>query len=266
MNLAAKKRLIFLLFMMGLFMAGCTQTRGLFKHGQKPGNTSAAWHKATMKSYNVRGKRYQPTYVATGDVMRGISSWYGPNFHGKYTSNGEVYNMYSRTAAHKTWPMDTMVRVTNLDNGKSTTVRINDRGPFVSGRIIDCSYAAGKELGLDKSGIAKVTIEVLDASRHSKKMINQKPAITCKIESVKKTSIAPQIALQVAAFKSLDGAETFRESQVGMYENYTPTIKTFSTLEGEKLYRVLLVGFTSEEEAREFRERNNMAGAAVVIN
>jgi rare lipoprotein A len=99
--------------------------------------------------------------MPAGKKMKGISSWYGKKFHGSKTSNGEIYNMHAKTAAHKTLPMHTMVKVTNIQNGKSTVVRINDRGPFVRGRIIDCSYAAGKELGLDRLGIAKVEIEVL---------------------------------------------------------------------------------------------------------
>ena len=99
--------------------------------------------------------------TAAPKKMKGISSWYGKKFHGSKTSNGEIYNMHARTAAHKTLPMHTMVKVTNIQNGKSTVVRINDRGPFIKGRIIDCSYVAGKELGLDRLGIAKVEIEVL---------------------------------------------------------------------------------------------------------
>jgi len=143
------------LFLLGaallLVFSGCSQKKAGFSRTKY---TSVARHKATMRSYRVKGKVYKPTYVSVHDTMRGISSWYGPNFHGKQTSNGERYNMHAMTAAHKTWPMDTMVRVDNLKNGKSVVVRINDRGPFVSGRVIDCSYAAGKAIGLDKTGIA----------------------------------------------------------------------------------------------------------------
>ena len=149
--------MVLLLVGVSFMTTGCSEkiAPGATKH------TSAARHKATMRSYRVLGKQYHPTYVEVGQVMNGISSWYGPNFHGKYTSNGEVYDMHARTAAHKTWPMDTMVKVSNLQNGKSTIVRINDRGPFVKGRVIDCSYAAGKEIGLDRLGIAKVSVEVI---------------------------------------------------------------------------------------------------------
>jgi rare lipoprotein A len=135
-----------LLSILLLLLSGCNQEALIFPQATR---------------YIALDKPYTPTYVSVGDTMKGIASWYGPNFHGKYTSNGEVYNMYKRTAAHKTWPMNTMVKVTNLDNGKSTVVRINDRGPFVKGRIIDCSYAAGKDLGLDKTGLAHVKLKVL---------------------------------------------------------------------------------------------------------
>lgn len=116
---------------------------------------------STMKPYWMGFRRYSPLAVGLGTTMNGVSSWYGPNFHGKETSSGERYNMHALTAAHKTWPMDTMVRVDNLTNGKSVVVRINDRGPFVRGRVVDCSYAAGKAIGLDKSGVAKVRLTVV---------------------------------------------------------------------------------------------------------
>ena len=92
----------------------------------------------------------------------GISSWYGPNFHGKLTANGEVYDMYGITAAHKSLPLNTIARVTNLDNGKSIILRINDRGPYVDNRILDCSLGAAKKLGFYKNGTAFVKIEIIE--------------------------------------------------------------------------------------------------------
>ena len=91
----------------------------------------------------------------------GIASWYGPGFHGNRTASGEVYDMYAMTAAHRTLPFGTIVRVVDLDTGKSVVVRINDRGPFVEGRIIDLSYAAAVELGMVKKGLARVGIQIL---------------------------------------------------------------------------------------------------------
>ncbi len=91
----------------------------------------------------------------------GIASWYGRDFHGRSTSNGEVYDMHAITAAHKVLPMHTMVLVQNMDNGRKLVVRVNDRGPFVKGRIIDLSYAAAKKIGLLRAGTARVTVTAL---------------------------------------------------------------------------------------------------------
>jgi len=100
--------------------------------------------------------------VKSNGVLRGVSSWYGPNFHGKLTANGEVYDMYGVTAAHKTLTLNTVVRVTNLDNGKSLILRINDRGPYVDGRILDCSFGAAKKLGFHEQGTANVEIKIIE--------------------------------------------------------------------------------------------------------
>ncbi len=94
--------------------------------------------------------------------MTGVSSYYGKAFHGKLTANGEIFDMYGVTAAHKTLPLNTVVRVTNLDNSKSLIIRINDRGPYIDGRILDCSYGAAKKLGFIQQGTAKVKVEVIE--------------------------------------------------------------------------------------------------------
>ncbi|TLD84782.1 septal ring lytic transglycosylase RlpA family protein [Helicobacter trogontum] len=122
---------------------------------------SEAIQRATMRPYTVRGKTYRPHPVKVGDTFDGIASWYGPDFHAKATSNGETYNMHAHTAAHKTFPMNTIVKVYNKDNGKSTVVRINDRGPFVEGRIIDLSNVAAHDIAMVSKGIANVRIEVV---------------------------------------------------------------------------------------------------------
>tara|TARA_B100001996_G_C18672199_1_gene597109 strand:- start:4691 stop:5008 length:318 start_codon:yes stop_codon:yes gene_type:complete len=94
--------------------------------------------------------------------MKGVSSFYAEDFHGKLTANGEVYDMYGLTAAHKTLPLNTIIRVTNITNNKSLILRINDRGPYVKGRILDCSYGAAKKLGFVNDGTAEVKIEVIE--------------------------------------------------------------------------------------------------------
>lgn len=114
-------------------------------------------------SYEVFGKRYYVMSSADGYMERGIASWYGPQFHGRRTSNGEQYDMYGMSAAHKTLPLPSWVEVTNLLNGRQITVRVNDRGPFYEGRIIDLSYTAAQKLGMDRSGTAPVRVRALTA-------------------------------------------------------------------------------------------------------
>lgn len=115
----------------------------------------------TQRPYVIKNKKYYPIPSAEGYSEQGIASWYGGKFHGRKTSNGEIYNMNSMTAAHKTLPMNTMLLVKNLENGKETVVRVNDRGPFVRGRIIDLSYHAAKVIGIDQKGITRVQATAL---------------------------------------------------------------------------------------------------------
>ncbi|MFZ5587441.1 MAG: septal ring lytic transglycosylase RlpA family protein [Thermodesulfobacteriota bacterium] len=116
---------------------------------------------ATQRPYTISGQTYHPLPSAEGFSETGVASWYGPNFHGKRTSNGEVYDMEAMTAAHKLLPMDTWVEVRNLENGKRAVVRVNDRGPFVDGRVIDLSKAAARELGVLGRGTAQVEVVAL---------------------------------------------------------------------------------------------------------
>lgn len=111
--------------------------------------------------YQVLGRSYRVLPTAEGYVERGIASWYGQKFHGRHTSSREIYDMCSFSAAHKTLPLPSFARVTRLDTGESVVVRVNDRGPFHDGRIIDLSYAAAVKLGLDKTGTAKVEVRAL---------------------------------------------------------------------------------------------------------
>lgn len=112
-------------------------------------------------SYEVMGKRYYVRPTACDFKQRGIASWYGPGFHGKRTSSGEVYDMHGMTAAHKTLPLPAKVKVTNLDTGESIVVRVNDRGPFHEGRVIDLSKAAAQRLGVIKHGTIPVEVEAI---------------------------------------------------------------------------------------------------------
>lgn len=113
------------------------------------------------KSYTVRGKTYSVLDTGKGYQKTGVASWYGAKFHGHLTSNGETYDMYSMSAAHKTLPLPSYARITNLTNNKSVIVRVNDRGPFHDERLIDLSYAAAHRLDMLKTGTAKVKVEVI---------------------------------------------------------------------------------------------------------
>lgn len=130
----------------------------------------------------------QKSYRTSPDVMTGKASWYGPHFHGKTTSSKEVFNMYDMTAAHKTLPFGTYVMVTNLNNGKSVKVRINDRGPFKKGRIIDLSYAAASVLDMVGLGVVPVRIEII--SNISRDLDKQKFAVQVGAFVVKKNAMA----------------------------------------------------------------------------
>jgi rare lipoprotein A len=114
--------------------------------------------------YDVMGKRYFVLSSSVGYVERGVASWYGPGFHKVRTSTGEPYDMYAMTAAHKTLPLPAYVRVTNLQNGRSIVVRVNDRGPFVGNRIIDLSYTAASKLDMLRNGTAMVEVRTLEAA------------------------------------------------------------------------------------------------------
>ena len=212
----------------------------------------------TMRPYIVRGVKYYPTVVSVGDEFHGRASWYGPDFHGKLTSNGERYNMYSMTAAHKTLPMNTIVKVTNLNNGRSAIVRINDRGPFVATRIIDLSKVAASKIGMIGTGTAPVSLKILGFESKGKKKI---PTNMDLKKSVQKKSI-DNFALQIASFTKIDGAIRTQEK----YDNingYTTIIKDIQTNHG-RMFKVWLQGFRSKEEAHDYRLKGHFKGAFIV--
>ena len=127
-----------------------------FSCTNSPRYGSSVSSKTTTKNKSLKTMKRVPK------VITGISSYYGTDFHGKLTANGEVYDMYGLTAAHKEMPLNTVARVTNLDNGRSLILRINDRGPYIDGRILDCSYGAAKKLGFINEGTANVEIKIIE--------------------------------------------------------------------------------------------------------
>ena len=125
-----------------------------------------------MPSYTVRGKTYKVMKNANGFTQEGIASWYGTKFHGRKTSSGEAYNMYAMSAAHKTLPLPTYVEVTHKGNGRKVILKVNDRGPFHEGRIIDLSYAAARKLGISGTGTGPVSVRAINTSALDLKTAN----------------------------------------------------------------------------------------------
>ena len=208
------------------------------------------------KPYKVWGKWYQPLPHAKGFRQRGIASWYGKDFHGKKTSNGEIYNMYAMTAAHKTLPLGTHVRVHNLENGKKTDVRINDRGPFVRGRIIDLSYSAAQKVGLVGPGTARVEIYALGS-----------PASTDGGTSrsyFQQDLYTGNFTFQVGAFLNRENAERLKRELAQSYKN--AHITEYDN--GEQIfYRVRVGKVTTLEQAGKYEEyliQNGFPDAFVV--
>ncbi|MCT7528851.1 septal ring lytic transglycosylase RlpA family protein [Aliarcobacter cryaerophilus] len=291
----------FLIFCSSFLFTGCStkQTYDYSSYrkdtGDKSINNSEAMHRATMRPYNVFGIRYYPFVANVGDQFDGIASWYGPDFHAKKTSNGEIYNMYAMTAAHKTLPMNTVVRVDNLDNGRSTIVRINDRGPFVAGRIIDLSNKAAHEIDMVRKGTARVKVTVLgynglidDKNAPNVNSIEQKPEVE-KIEVIEddvvatnintnigmvsapittskssskessKSSSGGKFSIQVGAFSLQAGAS----KTVDEYKAKFPS-KKIEYVENGGIYRVYIRGFSSYDDGQNFKAKNSLTNAIVV--
>lgn len=291
----------FLIFCLSFLFTGCStkQTYDYSSYrkdtGDKSINNSEAMHRATMRPYNVFGIRYYPFVANVGDQFDGIASWYGPDFHAKKTSNGEIYNMYAMTAAHKTLPMNTVVRVDNLDNGRSTIVRINDRGPFVAGRIIDLSNKAAHEIDMVRKGTARVKVTVLgynglidDKNAPNVNSIEQKPEVE-KIEVIEDDVVATNINTNIGmvsapittskssskdSSKSSSGGKF--SIQVGAFSLQAGALKTVDEykakfpskkieyVENGGIYRVYIRGFSSYDDGQNFKAKNSLTNAIVV--
>lgn len=244
---------------------------------------SKAMHRATLRPYTVFGERYYPSIANINDEFTGIASWYGPNFHAKKTSNGEMYNMYALTAAHKTLPMNTVVRVDNLENGKSVVVRVNDRGPFVDGRIIDLSNTAAHEIDMVNDGTAKVKVTVLGYNgeiQNYNSPIQQaykKPVepqrVALDVETITPTSsvaieenviISDNYNLQVGAFSKLEGAmQTKRKYESIINNEYN--IDVVKVVSNDRfLHKVLIRGFSSRNQAQMFKDSNALNNAIII--
>jgi rare lipoprotein A len=183
------------------------------------------------KSYSINGITHYPLSNEDGFVQEGVASWYGKEFHGRKTSSGEIYNMHEKTAAHKTLPFGTYLKVENLSNQREVIVKVNDRGPFVKGRIIDLSFAAGKEIGLIDPGVTKVRLVALSKKVGTIKMGDKtRPLVAAK--NFKKG----KYTVQVGAFQNRDNAMRLAERLRIIFDPVT--ITTYIPVAGTILYRV----------------------------
>jgi len=176
----------------------------------------------------------------TKGVQYGVASWYGPDFHGKPTSSGEIYDMYQLTCAHNTLPLGTTVIVTNLENGKSLELRVNDRGPFVKDRVIDLSYSAAKILGIYEKGTAFVKVETIGPW----------------IDEI------PRFTLQVGSFTDDAKAQKLAEALRRDFDNvYVTTVETST----QKYHRVRVGQYDSKEVAMTTAEKLSRMGFEVLV-
>ena len=213
--------------------------------------------------YSVFGKTYYVMSSSAGFFQRGEASWYGTKFHGNNTSNGERYDMYKMTAAHKTLPIPSYVRVRNLENGKQVIVRVNDRGPFHGDRIIDLSYAAATKIGMLKKGTARVEVEIID----TKAWVAGKKSGSVALAGAGSTGLhkptAParrvmhtgkpgegRLYLQVGAYTSLDSAQSVQNRLLDSLE-YNVVIHPTGTQ--QQLYRVRIGPLPSDRSLEDLK-------------
>ena len=260
-----KKIPFFALSTIVLFIGGCsTRTPYALKHNTQsqealqhttPTPPKSTYTHPTMRPYTVLGVTYYPKMVHAGDRFNGVASWYGPNFHGKLTSNGEHYNMWDMTAAHKTLPMNTIVEVTNKRNGKKVIVRINDRGPFVATRIIDLSKAAAKKLDMLQKGTTPVELRVLGFNQPKNTKIPTKK----ELKALPKSAVCVgKFALQIGSFSKIDGAMYTQEryNNIDGYKTIIKDVKSGDT----RLFKVWITGFKTAQEAQNYKAKKFQNG------
>ena len=225
-------------------------------------------------SYVVHGKRYHTVASSKGYRERGIASWYGTKFHGHRTSSGDTYDMYQMSAAHKTLPLPTYAQVTNLRNGKSVIVKINDRGPFHDNRLIDLSYAAAARLEILGQGTGLVEVEAIDPHRYAAEQSKARIAASQPKLAAEKTAAAAAernstaLYLQVGAFRERANAERLR-SQLAAVELPGSLHISEGLADRKRVYRVRigpLQTIESADKVAQILADQGIASPSVVID
>lgn len=198
--------------------------------------------------YTVLGKTYYVIDRSKDYEQRGIASWYGQKFNGRKTSSGEIYSICDFTAAHKTLPLPSYVRVTNARNGKSVVVRVNDRGPFHEGRIIDLSYVAAIRIGLDKTGTAPVRVELLKSGEN----ITSEATEASRRESPRTENSDADVSLQFGSFADKDNAKRLQDRLRDA--NFDNVELDKAEVQGQSVWRVQLRALKNEQLAEIFEK------------
>lgn len=215
--------------------------------------------------YVVFGKTYHVLPSAEGYVAEGIASWYGSKFHGHRTSSGETYDMYQFTAAHRSLPLPTFARVTNLDNQKSIIVRINDRGPFHDDREIDLSWAAAKSLEINDTGTGRVRVETIAGNKGTLANPANKNTTAVGVHAAAESPPPPaELYLQVGAFSEANSAQSL-QSKLLQSLSHPVSIRPYDK-QGERLYRLWVGPFTSESSRSRTKEELINMGYTHTVN
>ena len=231
----------------------------------------------TDKPYEIGGRWYYPKAQPDYDQV-GLASWYGAAEHNHHTADGEIFDQYGLSAAHKTLPLPSIVEVTNLANGKKLRVRLNDRGPFVDGRLIDLSRGAAEKLGFDRQGVAKVRVRYIGAAPPlavdglMQAQLTPRHAVIAPLTPAPVLSAAPASA-EAAADEPAATEESDYRVQIGAYASLTDATRAAAQLgegvrymiepmerQGGGQYRVVLGGFLDEDDALAAQLRYNAAG------
>jgi rare lipoprotein A len=209
-------------------------------------------HRFANRPYQVFGKEYVPLASVGAFRQRGVASWYGRRFHGGMTSTGERYDMYAMTAAHPTLPVPSYVRVTNVTNGASVVVRVNDRGPFHAERVIDLSYTAAYRLGFAEAGGALVDIDAVVPGGGALAAAPPAPVqAAAQVPGLPEVQ-AKGVYLQLGAFAVRENAESFRAR---MMREFAWLSETIQVIAGESLFRLHLGPYRTSDEARAVADR-----------
>ena len=228
--------------------SGLADARPVYEKPRRAGNKSP---------YTVWGKHYQVLGSNDGYVARGTASWYGEKFHGHKTSNGETFDMYSMSAAHKSLRIPGYARVTNLDNGRAVIVRVNDRGPFHGDRLIDLSYAAAKKLGYQSHGTARVEVAAITVRPDGAMFVAGQPFVPGASVDYPENSVVASgegatgseaLFVQLGSFSSRDPAEKLLGKARAVLEN-PMRVRAIDTASG-RFHRVQVGPFANEDSAR----------------